>query len=122
MFCYLFYYTGRQNFGFAIQGIKNDLGIGEATLAWVVLAGLWTYAIGQAVNGNLGDKFGGRSLMSLGAVVSCLLNWITSFGQSFWGLVVPWSGNGYVQAFGWAPGSRVVSNWWPRRQRAQPAA
>jgi OPA family glycerol-3-phosphate transporter-like MFS transporter len=117
MFCYLFYYTGRQNFGFAIQGIKHDLGIGEATLAWVVTAGLWTYAIGQAVNGNLGDKFGGRRLMSLGAVLSCLLNWITSFGQSLGGLVIPWGANGYVQAFGWAPGSRVVSNWWPRRRR-----
>jgi len=27
MFCYLFYYTGRQTFGFAIPGIEEELGL-----------------------------------------------------------------------------------------------
>ena len=63
------------------------------------------------------DKFGGRKMMSLGALTSCVLNWITSFGQSFLGILVPWGLNGYAQSLGWAPGSRVLSNWWPRHQR-----
>jgi sugar phosphate permease len=28
-FCYLFYYTGRQTFGFAIPGIQKELGLSK---------------------------------------------------------------------------------------------
>ena len=119
MFCYLFYYTGRQTFGFAIPGIQRDLGLSKTTLGWISAALLWAYAIGQSINGNLGDKFGGRRLMSLGAVLSCVLNWITSFGTNFMGLILPWAANGYAQSMGWAPGSRVLSNWWAHSERGK---
>lgn len=119
MFCYLFFYTGRQTFGFAIPGIQEELGISKTTLGWASAALLWSYAVGQSINGNLGDKFGGRRLMSLGAVLSCGLNWVTSFGQSFLSLTIPWAANGYAQSMGWAPGSRVLSNWWPHAERGK---
>jgi OPA family glycerol-3-phosphate transporter-like MFS transporter len=119
MFCYLFFYTGRQTFGFAIPGIQQELGLSKSTLGWASAALLWTYAIGQSINGNLGDKFGGRRLMSLGAVLSCGLNWMVSFGTSFACLTIPWAANGYAQSMGWAPGSRVLSNWWPQSERGK---
>lgn len=119
MFCYLFFYTGRQTFGFAIPGIEEELGISKTSLGWASAALLWSYAIGQSINGNLGDKFGGRRLMSLGAVLSCGLNWLTSFGQGIFSLTIPWAANGYAQSMGWAPGSRVLSSWWPHSQRGK---
>ena len=64
MFCYFFFYTGRQTFGFAIPGIEQELGISKATLGWASAALLWAYALGQFINGNLGDKFGGNWRMS----------------------------------------------------------
>jgi MFS family permease len=78
MFCYLFFYTGRQTFGFAIPGIQAEFGVSKAALGWASAALLWCYAIGQAVNGNLGDKFGGRRVMSAGAILSFIMNWATS--------------------------------------------
>lgn len=117
MFCYLFYYTGRHTFGFAIPGIQEELGISKTSLGLAATCLLWSYAIGQVINGNLGDRFGGRRMMSAGAILSCGLNWIVSFGQSFYALVVPWSVNGYAQAMGWAPGSQVLSSWWGARER-----
>jgi MFS transporter, OPA family, glycerol-3-phosphate transporter len=119
MFCYLFFYTGRQTFGFAIPGIQEELGISKTTLGWVSTAMLWCYAIGQAVNGNLGDQFGGRRMMSLGAWLSCGLNWIVSFGGSLLTLAVPWSINGFAQSMAWAPGSRVLANWWSHTERGK---
>ena len=119
MFCYLFYYTGRQTFGFAIPGIQDELGISKATLGWISAALLWSYALGQSINGNLGDKFGGRRLMSLGAILSCTLNWVVSWSTSVASLAVPWAANGYAQSMGWAPGSRVLSNWWPHDERGK---
>ncbi|HMC98144.1 MAG TPA: MFS transporter, partial [Flavobacteriales bacterium] len=83
MFCYLFYYTGRQSFGFAMPGIEKELGLDKPTLGFISMALLWSYAAGQMINGNLGDKFGGRRMMLLGSVFSFALNWLTSFGVGF---------------------------------------
>jgi MFS transporter, OPA family, glycerol-3-phosphate transporter len=81
MFCYLFFYTGRQTFGFAIPGIQAEFGVSKAALGWASAALLWCYAIGQAINGNLGDKFGGRRVMSAGAILSFVMNWATSLSR-----------------------------------------
>ena len=119
MFCYLFYYTGRQTFGFAIPGIQAEYGWSKEQLGWCSTALLWSYALGQAINGNLADKFGGRRLMSLGAVLSCAFNWVTSFSTSLLQLGSFWAVNGYVQSMGWAPGGRVITNWWSRYERGR---
>lgn len=119
MFCYLFYYTGRQTFGFAIPGIQAELGIDKQTLGWISAAMLWAYAAGQMINGNLGDKFGGRRMMCLGAVTSFALNWLTSFGIGFKSLAAAWGLNGLAQSMGWAPGSRLVSNWFGAHERGR---
>jgi len=116
-FCYLFYYTGRQTFGFAIPGIQKELGLSKEMLGWVSAAMLWAYAIGQSINGNLGDKFGGRTMMFAGALLSFAANWATSFATTLIGLLLAWGLNGYFQAMGSAPGSRLLSNWWGQKNR-----
>ena len=70
MFCYFFFYTGRQTFGFAIPGIQKEFGLSKEVLGWASTSLLWCYAVGQAINGNLGDKFGGRRVMTAGAILS----------------------------------------------------
>jgi OPA family glycerol-3-phosphate transporter-like MFS transporter len=119
MFCYLFYYTGRHTFGFAASGIEHEFSLTKTQIGWFGAVLLWCYAIGQAVNGNLADKFGGRRMMSLGALISCGLNWFVSFGSSFTRLLIPWGANGFAQSMGWAPGSRVLSNWWSHTERGK---
>ncbi|NCF94076.1 MAG: MFS transporter [Verrucomicrobiaceae bacterium] len=119
MVCYLCYYTGRQTFGFAIPGIEEELGISKTMLGWASAGLLWAYAVGQAINGQLGDRIGGRRMMPLGAVLSTGLNWVVSFGQSVVGIGLPWLVNGFAQSMGWAPGSRLISNWWSGEQRGQ---
>jgi len=119
MFCYLFYYTGRQSFGFAIPGLEEELGISKTSLGWISTAMLWSYAIGQAVNGSLGDQYGGRVMMSLGAWLSCGLNWVVSFGTGTLSIALPWGANGFAQSMGWAPGSRVLANWWGPAERGR---
>jgi MFS transporter, OPA family, glycerol-3-phosphate transporter len=119
MFVYLFYYTGRQNFGWALSSMHESLGLTMTQLGWVSFGMLMTYGIGQFINGNLGDKFGGRTMMTVGGLLSAVLNWITSFGTTFWSIITPWAANGYAQSMGWAPGSRMLSNWWPYKERGK---
>lgn len=116
-FCYLFYYLGRQTFGFAIPGIQKELGLSKEMLGWVSASMLWAYALGQSINGNLGDKWGGRVMMLAGAVLSFSANWATSLSNGFIPLLLAWGMNGYFQAMGFAPGSRLLSNWWGHQNR-----
>ena len=117
--CYLVYYTGRQNLGWAIPGIRAELGLSATEIGWISGAGLVLYGAGQLVSGYVADQAGGRRLVALGAVLSCLLNWLTSFGGGFWSLAVPWALNGYAQSMGFAPASRLIAAWWPPRERGR---
>lgn len=121
MFCYLFYYTGRQNYGWAIPLMLDDQGLGLSATQVGTISGamLMCYGIGQSINGNLGDKFGARTMVTMGGIISCVLNWITSFGTSFHTILFPWSANGFAQSMGWAPGSRMLSNWWSHSERGK---
>ena len=47
-----------------------------------------------------------------------ILNWACSFASSIVILAIPWTANGLVQSMGWAPGNRLIANWWPREKRA----
>lgn len=119
MFCYLFFYTGRHNFGWANKGIADEFGLSNETMGWMGATLLITYAIGQAINGNLGDRYGARILVTLGAVLSVLMNYATSLSTTVIMVFVFWGLNGYVQSLAWAPGSRLISNWWGQNERGK---
>ena len=114
---YLFYYTGRLVIGHAIPLMEEDLGYTSEQLGWLTSALLIAYGVGQAINGSLGDLLGGRRMMAIGALLSMVFCWVFSFMHGLTVLVVFWAANGFVQSMGWAPGSRLISNWWPRRER-----
>jgi OPA family glycerol-3-phosphate transporter-like MFS transporter/OPA family sugar phosphate sensor protein UhpC-like MFS transporter len=116
-FCYLFYYTGRQTLGFAVPGIQADFGFTKQAMGWISAVMLWGYAVGQSINGNLGDKFGGKRMMVMGAVLSFAANWAFSFANSYAAMLVIWCANGFAQSMGFAPGSRLLSNWWGHERR-----
>lgn len=115
--CYLFYYTGRQTLGFAVAGIQHDYGLSKYEIGWISATMLWCYAGGQFINGNLGDKLGGKTMMIAGAVLSVAANWLFSFGHTFLFFLLAWGLNGYFQSMGFAPGSRLLSNWWDHKHR-----
>jgi MFS transporter, OPA family, glycerol-3-phosphate transporter len=115
--CYLVYYTGRQNLGWAIPGLRADLGLSATEVGWISGIGLVAYGMGQLVSGHLADRIGGRRLVALGAVLSCACNWLTSWGGGFWTLVLPWTLNGWAQSMGFAPATRLIAAWWAPRER-----
>src|SRR5436190_1997974 len=77
MFCYLFYYTGRQTFGFAIPGIQAELKLDKQTLGWISAAMLWAYFLGKDFKHDPRGKWISLALpigMALGALAS---GWIS---------------------------------------------
>jgi OPA family glycerol-3-phosphate transporter-like MFS transporter len=112
MFCYLFFYTGRQNFGFAVPQLRDELELSNTQVGIIDGGMLLCYGIGQAISGNLADTFGARRLMTIGALLSVSLNWVVSFGYGYWAVLLPWCANGFAQSLGFAPGCRLIAAWW----------
>jgi OPA family glycerol-3-phosphate transporter-like MFS transporter len=119
MFCYLFFYTGRHNFGWAASDLAEDLGINYTQIGWISFSMLIGYAIGQLINGNLADRFSPRVMVALGGILSVVANFSISFSLTYTLILLFWAMNGYFQSMAWAPGSRLISNWWRKEERGK---
>jgi MFS transporter, OPA family, glycerol-3-phosphate transporter len=119
MFCYLFFYTGRQNFGFAARGMQDELHLSSTAIGLFNAMLLLGYGVGQAINGNLADMYGARRMVAIGAFASVALNWCVSMSQSFVVAVAAWGVNGLAQSTAWPAMNRALANWWPKHERGK---
>jgi MFS transporter, OPA family, glycerol-3-phosphate transporter len=117
LLCYLFFYTGRHNFGWAAKQLAEELGVNFAKIGWISFSMLIGYAVGQLINGNLADRIDPKKMMITGGLLSVMTNFLISFSSDFWVILILWCCNGYFQSMAWAPGSRIISNWWPSSKR-----
>jgi len=117
---YASFYLTRVNMSVAIPGITEEFGISKTAIGWVLTALFIAYAIGQFVNGQLGDKFSAKKLVALGLLGSAVLNVIFGFTGNFLaGMILIWALNGFFQSMGWAPTVKIVSNWFPVHKRGK---
>src|SRR5512136_565084 len=100
---YAMFYMGRVNMSIAIPGIMNEYGLTRTAVGVVLTALFGTYAFGQFVNGQLGDKIGGRIMITLGLILSAVFNLLFGFSTILTVMAVIWALNGYVQSMGWSP-------------------
>jgi len=63
---YASFYLGRVNFSVALPGIMADFGWTRTDVGAIGTALFWAYAIGQFINGQLGDRLGARVMITVG--------------------------------------------------------
>ncbi len=119
MFCYLFFYTGRHNFGWAAKGIAEELNISFQQVGWISFAMLMGYAIGQLINGNLADRLSPKVMIITGGGLSILCNLSISFANSYTAILLLWTLNGYFQSMAWGSGGKLIANWWSSEERGK---
>ena len=119
------FYFCRTNIAAAVPGMSASVaegGLGLTTdQVGLILGSLkLTYGLGQALNGQLAERFSPRQLLSLGMFGSAALNILFGLSTGFYFLLFVWAMNGYLQSLGWTPCMRVAANWIPilRRGRA----
>ena len=117
---YAAFYLGRVNISVAMPGIAQEFGLSKTSLGVVLSALFAMYAIGQFVNGQLGDKLNSRLIITLGLLSSAVLNIFFGFTGGIIGLmIVIWGLNGYFQSMGWGPTVKAMANWFPRKNRGK---
>ncbi len=114
---YLFLYLGRFNFWPVAPLVKEDLGLNNFEIGLINALLLWGFGIGDLFHGRLGELYGLRLWVLLGAILTTVFNVITSFATSAVTMAIPWGIVGFVNAACWAPAISMISQWWPRRSR-----
>jgi OPA family glycerol-3-phosphate transporter-like MFS transporter len=136
---YTSYYLCRYNLSLANKGISDEFGFTKAQMGQIISAQLICYAGGQALNGLLVDKLGGKRAMLVGATGTILMN-IFFGAASLWGVAQngggPWMFqfanvmvplllmfvvlrgiDGYMQAFGASGFVKINAAWFSQKER-----
>jgi len=120
---YASFYLCRVNMSIAMPGIMDEFGISKTEMGGVLTALFSAYAIGQFVNGQLGDKLGARKIITIGILSSALLNIIFGFSTGILILMMLiWALNGYFQSMGWSLSVKTIANWFPLKKRGKASA
>jgi len=116
--CFIAYtaaYICRVNISVALPSIQDALRLNSTSIGLIGTSFFWIYAIGQLVNGYIGDRVNSRTFIFIGLVVSAVLNVLFGFSSILIILVLLWGANGIFQSMLWGPIVRTLSNWYPSR-------
>lgn len=120
--CWITYaslYLGRVNLAVALPALQDAFGWAKSQTALIGMAFFWIYALGQLVNGSLGDRWNPRRFVAWGLIASAIANLAFGFSRQLVPMALLWGFNGYVQSTGWGPIVRVLSQWFDPRQRGR---
>lgn len=117
--CFIAYtaaYLCRVNYAVALPAIQASLGLSSASVGLIGTAFFWSYALGQLVNGYLGDRVSARGFIFFGLIASVVINVAFGFTTALWAMVLLWAANGIFQSMLWGPLVKTLAHWFPNRQ------
>ncbi|HSA23979.1 MAG TPA: MFS transporter [Myxococcota bacterium] len=115
---YASYYLCRMNFAVAQpEMLKEFTGWSAAQVGWIPSIYAAFYAAGQFLNGQLGERFGARRMMTMAMLTAAATNLAFSFTSSFPAMLGLWALNGFAQSAGWPLVVKTISNWTTVRRR-----
>jgi OPA family glycerol-3-phosphate transporter-like MFS transporter len=115
---YAAYYLARVNFAVAQPLILKEFPdwtaaqIGTIPSIYAIF-----YAVGQMINGTIGQKFGTRKMMTFALVMAGITNLLFSQVTSFTAMLVIWAINGFAQSAGWPLVVQTISEWNTSKRR-----
>jgi MFS transporter, ACS family, D-galactonate transporter len=111
-------YIDRANLSVAAPFIQKEFNLSPSVMGWILGAFFWTYAAFQMPSGWLVDKLGPRITYSIAVVWWSFFTAACALGNGFASLF----GFRLLLGVGEAPAypcnSKVVSEWFPKRERA----
>ncbi|HQL58115.1 MAG TPA: MFS transporter, partial [Myxococcota bacterium] len=114
---YASYYLCRLNFAVAQPLILEEFGWSDAQIGLIPSVYAAVYAIGQFVNGQIGERLGARRMMTAAMIIAFLSNLLFSMTSSYALMLVLWGMNGYAQSAGWSLVVKTMSNWTTVKRR-----
>ena len=114
---YGLYYVCRLSLNVIKKPIVDAGVLSEGELGLIGSGLFITYAVGKLCNGFLADRSNIRRFMSIGLLVTALINLVLGFTTSFGFFLVLWALNGWAQSMGAAPCVVALSRWYGNKER-----
>jgi OPA family sugar phosphate sensor protein UhpC-like MFS transporter len=114
---YVFYYFSRKSYTCVMPLLIQDLGMTKSELG--ILASLFAIAYGGSkfLSGVLSDRANPRIFMSVGLMLTGLLNILFGMTSSLSLLALFWGLNGLFQGWGWPPCAKLLTSWYSQKER-----
>ena len=100
---YMVSYMTRINYGAIISEMETATQISRSLLSMALTGSFVTYGVGQIISGILGDKFSPKRLVSIGLIITIVMNALIVFCNNPYQMCVVWCINGFAQSFMWPP-------------------
>ena len=110
-------YLDRFCISFAEVFIKEDLGLSDKQIGFMLGAFFWTYALGQVPSGWLTDRFGSRIMLATFVLLWSVFTGMTGLAIGFAMLMLLRFGFGFSQSGAYPTGANIVSKWVPFQWR-----
>ncbi len=100
-----------------MPGLIADLGYDKAELGILASVLSITYGVSKFASGILADKANPRYFMSVGLIITGILNIFFGMSSSLLWFAILWGLNGWFQGFGWPPCARLLTHWYSQSER-----
>ena len=111
-------YLDRSNLSIAMPALRADLGLDTAQMGYLLSAFGWTYALFQIPGGWLVDRVAPRVLLAVLIVAWSVATVLLGFTATAAGLIAVRMIVGALEAPSYPINNRVVTTWFPERERA----
>ncbi len=115
-------YINKYSMQICIKGMIDSGLFTESFGGYVLTAMFASYALGQFVNGWLGDKFDPRYMIGTGLTGAAAMNLLMGFAGDKVAVLVIWCLNGWFCSMLWAPVVRCVAEFIPPERRSRAGA
>jgi MFS family permease len=97
--------------------IIKEFAIDAATMGVALSAFFWTYVLGNALGGNLADRFGAKAVVGWSATIWSMFSALTGFAQNATHLVFARLGVGAGEAPAFPANGKIIANNFPSSER-----
>ena len=115
-------YMDRSNISVAATALSNDFQLSPVQLGLIFSAFGWSYAALQIPGGILVDKFGPRLVYTFSLICWSLATLFQGFTKTFASLFALRMATGAFEAPAFPANNRVVTSWFPDKERASAIA
>ena len=115
-------YLDRFCVSFAVDYIRQDLGLTQNQISWFLSAFFWSYALAQVPSGWLSDRYGGRIMLVIYILTWSVFTALIGASTSFAMLMLTRLGCGLGQAGAYPTAASVVARWVPMTSRGLASA
>ncbi len=114
---YVFYYFSRYSYASIKPLLIQDLGFSKSDLGILTSVFAISYGLSKFLSGILSDRSNPRIFMSVGLVITGILNIIFGFSSAPLVLALLWGLNGWFQGWGWPPCAKLLTHWYAQKER-----